>query len=1145
LLSLSTAGGDALLDTATNAVAGLSSVALGSGRFALKTTASGGFTVNGGSVTAGGGIAVENTTGSITTAGSLTSANGAVSLTAIASGKGITLGGAVSGSGVSLKSNATLTIGQSINAGSATASLETTGSGSTITSISTITAATLTVTTQNGEVILNQNNVLTNLGAVSTGTGDFSLFDVGGLTVTGTVASNRITLNTSGTLDIHNTLTTVNTATLTGSTGITQTSGGVINAGVLRLTTTNANATLDTATNVVTQIAAGLGNGALALKTNTSLLTVVSPGITANGGVTLTNTGTITQFSGGIITTTGTLSLATTNANATLNAATNAIGSLGTVTLGSGALNLLDAGGLTVSGAVGATGGITLSTSGALTINAILNAGTGSVALAATAAGDISQGGTAVITAGTLTVNASSGTIGLDSATNLVSGLGASSASSDFRLLTAVAGGLSITGDVSGGSLNIRNSAGGIASSAKLFSGTQLTLNAAGDLTTGSAQTKANGSMTLTASGNVSIGSGGAAANGTIAFNLSGSGKTITQSGSLSANLLSITTTDGDATLTDAANAINNLSGATMGTGKLQLVDVGGLTVSGAVAAGGVSLSTSGTLAINSTLNAATGAVSLTTTVSGKGISQNGSGVITAGTLTLTTTDASAALDGVANAVTNLGAVSLGAGALSLLDAGGLTVSGVVTASGGITLNSSGALAIDSTLNAGAGTVSLTTTGSGNAITQTAMIAADTLILTTTNASATLTDATNQIVHLGAVSLGSGALLLADAGGLTVSGTIAASGGVGIFSGGALAINNTINSGSARTALETTSGDITQGVAGTITSGTLLAKADAGMVNLAGNNAVSGAVAGSAATSFIFTNSLGITVQSSNVLSPAQTGITANTSNSAGGFVVDLAASGGDILVQGSVSSDKGMIVFRRTAANTTGGITLAGAAGNTLAGARLLVIDLSGATAASLYGSTPGTALGGAFTTPTPAGGAAGYALGGLTGGTVSLGAGFNGASSTIYLGGMSATFTGGSAAASFGLLGVYGSNNTATLQGTVGNITPSDSSASPANRSFIDVMQIGGTNAAQYVRADASNVRMTFNGCQIGSLLCSISSNVVSTDFVGSQRIVDVFYLGLTFIESAEYLDFEIESGDDKKKNKKAKPVWFGTRP
>ena len=135
--------------------------------------------------------------------------------------------------------------------------------------------------------------------------------------------------------------------------------------------------------------------------------------------------------------------------------------------------------------------------------------------------------------------------------------------------------------------------------------------------------------------------------------------------------------------------------------------------------------------------------------------------------------------------MTNLGASALGTGALNLRNAGALTVSGAVDATGGVTLNAGGPLALNQSVNAGAAVVDLSTTGSGNAITQGAsgVITAGTLSLTTADASATLNTATSAVQNLGAASLGSGRFAFKDdaPGGLTVSNaTVSAQGGIDI-----------------------------------------------------------------------------------------------------------------------------------------------------------------------------------------------------------------------------------------------------------------------------------------------------------------------------------------------------------------------------
>ena len=79
------------------------------------------------------------------------------------------------------------------------------------------------------------------------------------------------------------------------------------------------------------------------------------------------------------------------------------------------------------------------------------------------------------------------------------------------------------------------------------------------------------------------------------------------------------------------------------------------------------------------------------------------------------------------------------------MDAGGLAVSGAVAATSGITLNTSGALAINNAVNAGAGNVSLTSTG---AVTQTQPITAAGLELLGAGSTYTLTHTGNNVATL-------------------------------------------------------------------------------------------------------------------------------------------------------------------------------------------------------------------------------------------------------------------------------------------------------------------------------------------------------------------------------------------------------------
>ena len=218
-------------------------------------------------------------------------------------------------------------------------------------------------------------------------------------------------------------------------------------------------------------------------------------------------------------------------------------------------------------------------------------------------------------------------------------------------------------------------------------------------------------------------------------------------------------------------------------------------------------------LAINSPINFLADSEILQL-LAGTGGAITGGGLITTNSaLSITTSNASTTLN---VSAPSLGTINLGTGALNLTNTGALAVNGTVDATGGITLNTSGALTINNTLNAGTGNVSLTTTGAGNAITQTTgPIIANTLTLATNNASATLNATTNSITNLGTTTLGTGALNLLDAGGLTLTGTVAATGGITLNTSGALLVpNNALNAGISNVALTAT------GAGGGITLGT-------------------------------------------------------------------------------------------------------------------------------------------------------------------------------------------------------------------------------------------------------------------------------------------------------------------------------------
>jgi hypothetical protein len=279
--------------------------------------------------------------------------------------------------------------------------------------------------------------------------------------------------------------------------------------------------------------------------------------------------------------------------------------------------------------------------------------------------------------------------------------------------LNSVAGVVQNTGNIAaaglrllgGGTFTLNSTTNAVTTIAgALTSGSTVSYTDANAIQVGSVTSSPDGVAAPTTTDGLNVGTG------TISLTALG-GNTITQTGVgvITAGTLNLTTTSANATLDTAINAITNLGTTTLGTGALDLLNAGGLTVTGVVGAtGGVTIETSGPLAINNTVDAGGNTASLTTT-GGAGSTITQSAAITADTLTLTTAGANATL-GSTNVLNNLGATNLGAGALTLVDAGGLTVTGAVAATGGVTINTSGALLVDDTINAGAGVLSLTAT---------------------------------------------------------------------------------------------------------------------------------------------------------------------------------------------------------------------------------------------------------------------------------------------------------------------------------------------------------------------------------------------------------------------------------------------------
>ncbi|HEX2828326.1 MAG TPA: filamentous hemagglutinin N-terminal domain-containing protein [Burkholderiales bacterium] len=418
-------------------------------------------------VTLGADTTFTSTAGGAVTFGGTVQSPGTPRALTVSAGGGAAFAGALGGGGAPLASFTTggattatinggsvTTVGPQflngpVNVGAAT-TFSSTGGGA-IEFASTLNGAfDVNVNTTGGTMFAGAVGGTTNLASLTTDGGGTTLIAGGAVTTTGaqsyndavTLFSNTVlnagagnltfgsTLNGGVTLDANSTGTTTfagavgGTAPLTslttnagGTTSITggsirttgaQTYNDAVNAAAVALTTTGAGAGI-TATNAANDFTgvtsfntAGAGNVSV---TDANAITFGSTSV-PGGTLAVIAPGGIAQTAP---ITANTLTIQTTNANATLNGATNSIATLGASDLGTGTLNLLNGGALNVAGVVTA-GGATLNTTGALTDSAgarIVTAGSnGAIALTGSTIGTAAAPFS--VNAGTGAVNATS-----------------------------------------------------------------------------------------------------------------------------------------------------------------------------------------------------------------------------------------------------------------------------------------------------------------------------------------------------------------------------------------------------------------------------------------------------------------------------------------------------------------------------------------------------------------------------------------------------------------------------------------------------------------------------------------------------------------------------------------------------------------
>ncbi len=771
-------------------------------------TTNGAFTFNeAGALNVTGAVTTQNnglasitaTGGSLTIAGTASVAGAGVTLASTGAGNNLTLNGPVNGNA------GTVTLDSGNNIGQAAAgTITTTGA--------------LTIAAPSGTITLDKNNAIGSLGTVTRG-GAFTLNDTGGgLTLTGDVGADAsaVSITTAGgalALGTHTISATGagGDVTLTGV-GVTQTTGSVLAGGAAQVNAGAGVIDLQSLANDFVGVVTLNATGASAAVADANNLSLATPTLGANTGLTAIATGKLTLPGG--------LNLNTGSGTIDLESQGSTLATTGTLTTNGAQVTLVGRAGLTITDDITTSGGNVSLTGGGAgaavtgTNNKTVDAGSGTIAID----GGGGIGATIDLKKSTLTTtNSSAAAVTIRNATTVTLGN-----------ITANSGTvqLGVAGDVSG---LVSQTA------STTLSADTLAASTAGVITLGT------GSTTLTINNLGDIRRGGA-----LTIKDSGGGLTLTGDITTGAtnNALSITTAGGALNL-----GAHNIT-TTTAAGDLALTGVGvSQTVLGTLLVGGKTTvdAGAGSIDLQSPTNHFTGIVDLTATGSAairdaaalqlNSFSGNGITAIAGTTLALpggaiTTTGGAINLQALGGALTTTGTLTSGGGGITLVGTTGLTVNNdVVSGGGSISLTGGGATGLVVTaahnVNAGAGTIAL---DGGSAVSPIALNAST---LTTTNNTAgavTIHDAA--AVTLGNVTATSGTVQVGVAGdvqgavtqtgGTTLAAnTLAASTSTGasaidLGSAGTLTINNlgTVDRGGALTINDsagglTLTGDIT------------------------------------------------------------------------------------------------------------------------------------------------------------------------------------------------------------------------------------------------------------------------------------------------------------------------------------------------
>ena len=886
----------------------------------------GGLTVSaGGAVTQTAAIKVAGTTAVGTTAGdiALTGSNtiaafsaqdsDAAGNVAITTGGALALGAINNGSGGTLAGNLTVSAGGAVTQ-SATLKVAGTTSASTSTGNITLTGANTIGTFIAHDAGSGANVSITTGGAlvlagVDNGSGGAL---GGGLTVSaGGAVTQSAALKVAGTADVT---TTTGDITLTGSNSIA--GFGAHDAGA------GANVSITT-------------GGALVLSNVDN-----NAGAAIGGILTVSAGGTVSQAASTAVRVGGTTSATTTSGNIALGNSGNTFA--GAVSATGASINVTATGNLNVTPTLGSGGSLTLAANGggSLTIPAGTISTTGDVSL--TAGGGLTTNGD--ISAGNVSLGGGALTIG-----NHIVASGTFGATSTSTISESGAGDINATGlatlSAPGNAINLsaatNNFQGGTS-----FSGSNVTLVNAGALAVAGTAT---GNLDVTATGAITQG-GVLHVTGTSALNAGSNAITLTTSTNDFGG--TVTATGGTVSLADANTLTVGGSMTGLVTVSAPTVDVeqaGALTVhldnvgSAVVQSGAVA-----TVEGSSTGNvSATGnGVVLGAAAIGGNLAATSTGTITqAGTLHVTgisTFNAGSNAIALDMATNDFGGTvtATSSGAVSLADTNTLTVVGNMT--GGVTVSAATA----NVSQTGALTVHLNNVGSG--------VVQSNGVLTVDGASTGNLSATGNGVVLGATTVG-GNLAATSTGTITQTGTLHVTG------------TSALNAGSNAVTLDTATNDF--GGAVTATGSGAVSLADANTLTVSGGNltgllTVSAAAANvsQAAALTVHLNNVGSGTVQSGALTTVDGTSTGNLSATGNGVVFGTTTVGGNLTAAGGTGTITQTGALAVTGTSTLGAgsnaITLANPA-NDFGGAVTVTstgaVSLADANALTVGGSMTG----------------------------------------------------------------------------------------------------------------------------------------------------------------------------------------------